>query len=82
MPEADLQEQHLPPDPDPRQPTERVEEDLSRDEPEADVLEQQLPLEDGPDDVLVPDDDRVEPLDDDDLAWDEQPEGHGEGYEE
>jgi hypothetical protein len=63
VPDADLQEQHLPEDgSDPWQHAHDPEK------PEADVLEQELPI-DGVVEPVTPDEDRVEPIDDADYGY-------------
>lgn len=78
VPEADVQEQHVPPDPDPHR---RAEEHLAHEEPEADVLEQDLPVDEPTEIDLARDDDRVEPLDAEELGRDEYDAGRDQ-YEE
>jgi hypothetical protein len=60
--DADLQEQHVPEGGDPWKHTHDPEK------PEADVLEQELPV-DGLVEPVTPDEDRVEPIDDADYGY-------------
>jgi len=62
VPAADLQEQHLPEDVDPWEHAHDPEK------PEADVLEQEIPI-DGVVEPVTPDEDRVEPIDDADYGY-------------
>lgn len=66
VPDADRQEQEEPPSTDPYR---RTPEHLAAEEPEADVLEQELPVDPEVDDRLVPDADRVEPPDVAEAEW-------------
>jgi hypothetical protein len=68
VPDADVQEQHLPPEPDVHR---RTDDHLVRDEPEADVLEQDMPVDEPNQEALIPDDDRIDPFDDDEIERDE-----------
>ncbi len=72
VPEADHLEQDAPPRPDPYR---RTPEHLAAEEPEADVLEQELAVGAEEDDRLLPDAERVEPSDAPEADWPEEETG-------
>lgn len=72
VPEADHLDQEAPTRPDPYR---RTPEHLAAEEPEADVLEQELPVDTEEDDRLLPDDERVEPRDVPEADWPEEETG-------